>query len=151
MPPKPAPKVSEPLTGYAEVGKRASKASALPLSPKQTAFLREALNELSELDEYADELHLTPPAQAAKEAARAFLQVAVREVPRAYSVSLWEEGAVVVYAQGKKGFRVSVYFDAAESPSCYVTSPPNKGIGKYHFSLAEESANERVFAALRKI
>lgn len=152
MPPKPDPRIAEPLTGYAvESAKRAARAPIAPLNAKQTALLREALDDLTELDEYAEELNLTPPAQAAKEAAREFLLMAVREVPRRYAVSLWEEGAVVVYAQGNKGFRVSVYFDADESSSCYVTCPPNKGIGKHHFSLTEENANKRVFDALRSL
>lgn len=151
MSPKPNSQVSDPSAGYAEAAGQAAKSAAVPLTAQQQAYLREVLEDLSELDEYAAELDLPPPDPAAKEAARVFLHEAMREAPRDYAVSPWNDGSVIVYAQGKKGFRVSVYFETDGSAVCFVARLNLKKSEERHFSPAEKVANEWVFEALRKL
>ena len=86
--------------------------------------LANALAELEELDDYAAENELTPPAPAAKKFAREILEVLAARAPRHYSVSLWEEGDVIVYS-GNTEWRVSIYCRADGGAACYVSSPNN--------------------------
>ena len=151
MPPKPNPQVSEPLAGYAHTGKQAEKAAIAQAGVKQAAFLREALDDLAELDEYAAELNMPPPSTVAKESARAFVEKAVCEVPFRYAISPWDEGKVVVYAQDKQRLRVSAYFNAEGGVSGYITC--SKGIGnkKRHFSQVDKDATAWLFDALQHL
>lgn len=151
MPPKPALEVSEPSAGYAESAVRPVKPAAVPLSTGQQAYLDEALADLADLDEHAAELDMPPPDPSAKKAARAFLPKAVREAPRDYAVSPWGDGSVIVFAQGKKGFRVSVYFETDGSAVCHIIRPRFEQSEKRHFSPAEEVACEWVFEAFRNV
>ncbi len=86
--------------------------------------LANALTELEELDDYATESGLTPPAPVAKKFAREILGVLAARAPRHYSVSLWEGGDVVVYS-GNTEWRVSIYCRADGGAACYVSSPNN--------------------------
>ena len=86
--------------------------------------LANALTELEELDDYAAENELTPPAPAAKKFAREILGVLAARAPRHYSVSLWEGGDVIVYS-GNTEWRVSIYCRADGGAACYVSSPNN--------------------------
>ena len=151
MPTKPNPQVSEPSAGYAEAFERAADVRAVPLTAQQQDFLREALVDFEELEEEAREEGLPAPAPAAKKAALAFLHTVVREVPRPYAVSMWDKGAVVVYTQGAKGFRVSVYFEANGSAACIVTRRDPEQSETRLFPSSEKVANEWVFDALRKL
>ena len=151
MSPKPNPQIAEPLAGYADPTVRTAKARAVPLTARQQTYLREALVDFAELEEAAKEEGLPAPAPAAKEAALTFLHSVVREVPRPYAVGMWEQGEVVVGTQGKKGFRVDVYFEADGSAMCFVTRRNLKQSEERHFSPTETVANEWVFDALRKL
>ena len=151
MPTKPNPQVAEPGESYVEAAVRAVKPAVVPLTAQQQAYLREGLAELSELDEYAAEKSVPPPAPAAIEAARAFLHKAVREVPRRYGLCPWERGEVVVFARGATGYGVDVFFNAEGGASCFVTRPDSTENKKRRFSPAEEVAGEWVFDALREI
>ena len=154
MSPKPNLKVSEPLAGYEQVGNQKAKAPVARSSVKPAAFLREALDDLTELDEYAEELDMPPPSQVAKESARAFVEKAVREVPRPYTVSPWDDGKVIVSTLGAKGFAVSIYFNAKGGASCYVvfpTRPKNDKNAVRHYSQAGRVANKWVFDSLRNL
>lgn len=156
MPPKPDPKVAEPSAsdGYAEAIEQAAKAPVVQSSVGPAAFLREALDELAELDEYAEELDMPPPSTVAKEAARAFVEKAVREVPRSYTVSPWDGGKVIVSTRGKKGCGVGIYFNAEGGASFYnvlPTRPKNKRNAARHYSQANRVANRWVFNVLREL
>ena len=151
MSPKPAPKIAEPSVGYAAPSVHTAKSPAVPLTAEQQNFLHEVLEELSELDEYTAELDIPPPDPSAKEAARAFLHEAMREAPRSYAVSPWSDGSVIVYAQGKKGFRVSVYFETDGNAICHIIRPRLEQSEKRHFSPAERVANKWVFEAFRNL
>lgn len=151
MSPKPNPQIAEPLAGYAAPAVRPAKDRAVPLTAEQHTYLREAMVDFEELEQEAQEEGLPAPAPAAKEAALAFLHSVVREVPRPVAVSMWEEGEVVVSAQGKKGFRVDVYFEADGSAMCFVTRRNLEHSEERHFSPTETVACEWVFDALRKL
>lgn len=153
MPPKPNSQVTEPLAGYAQVGKHAPKAMMMPSSESQAAFLREALDDMAELDEYADELDLPPPSPIAKESALAFLEKVVREVPRSYTVSPWDGGEVIV-STGGDGVGVGIYFNAQGGASCHIVYPnrPKRMRDAIrHYAKASRVANKWVFDALRKL
>ena len=151
MPTKPDPQVSEPAAGYAQALERAADVRAVPLTAQQQDFLREALEDLAELDEYAAELDMPAPDPAAIEAAREFLHQAVRAVPRSYSVSPWGDGSVIVNAQGKKGFSVNVSFETNGSAVCFVGRLNLEQSEERHFSPAQKVANEWVFRAVREL
>ena len=152
---KPAPRIAEPQAsaGYAEVIERPVKTAVLPSGVKPEVFLREALDDLAELDEYAQELDMPPPSPVAKESARAFVEKAVREVPRSYTVSPWDKGKVIVSTSEKEGFGVGIYFNAEGGASCYVihpTRPKNKRNSVRHYAQSSRVANNWVFNALRR-
>ena len=154
MTPKPDPRIAEPLTGYAQAGKREATRPFASPNPKQTDFLREALDDLAELDEYAEELDMPPPSPVAKESARAFVEEAVREVPRSYTVSPWDDGKVIVSTRGRKGFGIGIYFNAEGGASCYVifpTRPKNDKDAVRHYSQAGRVANKWVFDSIRRL
>ena len=151
MPSKPDPRIGEPSAGYADATVRVQKPAAASLTARQQKFLHEVLEELAELDEYTAELDIPPPDPSAKEAARTFLHEAMREAPRSYAVSPWSDGSVIVYAQGKKGFRVSVYFETDGSAACHIIRPRLEQSEKRHFSPAERVANKWVFKAFRNL
>ena len=151
MDPKPNPKIAEPSAGYADALERAVDPGIAPLTAGQQGFLREVMVDFEELEEEAKEKDLPPPAPAAKKAALAFLHAVVREVPRPYAAGMCDGGAVVVCAQGAKGFRVDVYFEADGDAMCFVTRPSLEQSEERDFSPAEEVACEWVFDALRKL
>ena len=112
--------------------------------------LNEALEDLADLDDYAREKSLPPPAPLAKESAREFLRKVAREIPRCYAVSPWDGGKVVVHTRDAKGFGVGVYFNAEGGASCYVTRPKGGGGDKEnHYSRLSGFPDEFVLAALR--
>ena len=150
MHPKPNLKVAEPLAGYAEASVQTEVARS-PLTARQQDFLREVLDDLAELGEYAAELDMPAPDPAAVEAARMFLHQAVRAVPRSYGVSPWGDGSVIVNAQGKKGFSVNVSFETNGSAVCFIARQNLKQSEERHFSPAEKAANKWVFDAFRKL
>ena len=113
--------------------------------------LDEALADLADLDDYAREKSLPPPASLAKESAQKFLRKVVREVPRCYAVSPWDGGKVVVHTRGAKGFGVGVYFNAEGGASCYVTRPGVEGNEEHHYSRLSGFPNEFILAALREL
>ena len=115
------------------------------------AALDEALADLADLDDYAKEKSLPPPAPLAKESAQEFLRKVVREVPRCYAVSPWDGGKVVVHTRGAKGFGVGVYFNAEGGASCYVTRPGVEGNEEHHYSRLSGFPNEFILAALREL
>ena len=151
MPTKPNPQVAETGESYVEAAVRAVKPAAVPLTAQQQAYLSEALADLADLDEYAKEISMPPPAPATIEAARAFLHKAVREAPRRYALCPGERGEVVVFAQGARGFRVSVDFEADGSALCFVIRPDSAENKKRRFPCAEEAACEWVFDSMREM
>ena len=153
---KPASRIAEPQAsaGYAEVIERPVKTGAQPSGVKPETFLREALDDLAELDEYAQELDMPPPSPVAKESARAFVEKAVREVPRSYTVSPWDKGKVIVSTSEKEGVGVGIYFNAEGGASCYVihpTRPKNRRNSVRHYVQSSRVANNWVFNALRQL
>ena len=156
MTPKPDPRIAEPSAsaGYAETIEQPAPAKSAPLTAKQQSFLREALDDLAQLDEYAEELDMPPLSPVAKESARAFVEQAVREVSRSYTVSPWDDGKVIVSTQGAKGFAVGIYFNAQGGASCYVifpTRPKNDKDAVRHYSQAGRVANKWVFDSIRRL
>ena len=152
MNPKPASKVADPGVGYAEPAGRAAKsATAPPLTAEQQSILREVLADLAELDEYAAETYMPPPAPVALEAARAFVHQAVREAPRHYSVCPLPEGTAVVYTQSKNKIRVDICFDADGSASCFINHPRSTETEIHQFYPAAKVANKEVFDVLREM
>ena len=145
---KPHPRIGEPHARYAEIAGQPA-AALLSLSAEQEAYLRESMEDFKELDADAKEAGLPPPAPNAKRAALAFLQQAVREVPRYYAVSLQNEGTVVVYTQDEQILRVSVYFRAEGGVSCYVLRPDNTENERRHFPQMDKTAAQWIFTALR--
>lgn len=149
---KPNPLTAAPIGDPADVGMAETAVpGAASLSAEQEAALREALEDLAGLDEYAAEKSLPPPASAAKQAAQAFLRQAVREAPRRYAVCPWSAGAVVVYTRGAEGFGADIFFGAGGDASCYVSRPEEQGDEEHHYPQAGQVANERIFAALRNL
>ena len=151
MNPKPDPEIAEPDAGYAETAGQAPKPAAPPLTAEQQGFLREVLEDLAELDEYAAELDVPPPAPVALEAAKAFLHQAVREAPRHYAVCPWTEGTAVVYTQSKNKYRVDICFDADGSASCFISRPESTQTDIREYSSAAKVANKEVFDVLREM
>lgn len=142
---------ADPAEGVADIDMDTAAAAASPLNAEQKAALQEALEDLAELNEYAAELDLPPPAPATKEAARVFLHAAAQKVPRCYAISPWEERTVVVYTQEKPGFRADIFFDDQGGASCLITRPENKKCEQRHYPKADQVANEWVFDALRNL
>ena len=151
MNPKPNPHISEPDAGYAEAVVRPLKPAVAPLTAQQQVYLREVLEDLADLDEYAAEKDVPPPAPVALEAARTFLHQAVLEAPRRYAVCPWTEGAMVVFTQGAKGYRVDISFDADGGASCLILHPRSKETDIHRYSPAAKVANKWVFDALRQM
>ena len=89
-------------------------------------FLAAALEELADLDAYAAEVALPPPAPMARKAARKLLEKLVRMAPREYDLSPWENGGVVVYSCGGPGRRVSILCDERGEASYLVIHPDPK-------------------------
>ena len=114
-------------------------------------FLSEALEELGELEEYAAESELSPPAPLAKESARKFLRKVVRESPRCYAVSPWDGGKVVVHTRDAKGSGIGVYFSAEGGASCYVTVAGEGRNRRAHYDSARDLPDSFVLEALRKL
>ena len=152
MNPKPDPKVADPGVGYAQAAERAPKsAAAPPLTAEQQSILREVLADLAELDEYAAEHDVPPPAPAALEAATAFVHKAVREAPLRYAVCPWTDGAMIVFKQSAKGHRVDIFFDADGSALCFISRPESTQTETRQYSPAAEVANKEVFDVLREM
>ena len=111
--------------------------------------LTESLNELEELDNYATEEELSPPSPIAKELAKKILKKITLELPRDYSVSLWEDGDVVIYTAGA-GWRVSVFCRTNGGASLYVNSP-NENDHEEHYQSAQNMHIGSIIAALNNI
>ncbi len=111
--------------------------------------LDNALNELAELDDYAAESELTPPVPAAKKFAREILGILTSRAPRHYSVSLWEDGDVVIYS-GNTEWRVSVYCRADGGAAFYVSSPNNHDHDS-EYQLAQDMPVDPIIDTLNKI
>ena len=150
MPPTPDPKIAEPSAGYAETAVRVEK-EAEPLTVEQQVYLSEALEDLAEMDEYAAELNIAPPAPVALAAAKAFLQQAVREAPRRYAICPAPECAAVVYKQDAHQLRVDIFFDPDGSASCYINRPRSTKSDIRHYSPAAKVANKEIFDVLREM
>ena len=86
-------------------------------------YLDEALQDLDDLEAENREEGLPPPAPEARRMARHILEQVAREFPRYYSVSPWEDGAVVLGAGGGKGHRLSVCCRADGSVFVLVIRP----------------------------
>lgn len=112
--------------------------------------LNEALSELAELDNYAKEEELTPPSPVAKKFACDILNKLTQETLHNYSVSLWEDGDVVIYSVGA-GWRISIYSRANGGASLYVTSPDKQHDYESHYQLAQDMPISIVGDALKKI
>ena len=111
--------------------------------------LAEAMSELAELDDYAIEEELMPSSPTAKTLAKNILDQLTSELPRDYSISLWEDGDVVVYSGGN-GWRVNVFCRTNGGASLYVTSPDNRA-DEHHYQLARDMPISLVVEALKKI
>lgn len=111
--------------------------------------LNEALSELTELDEYADEEGLTKPSSVAKQFAENLLTKLIQERPHSYSVSLWEDGDVVVYTTGE-GWRISVYCRADGGASFYFNSPDERD-QESHYQKAQDMPIPLITGTLKKM
>ena len=111
--------------------------------------LNEALAELAELDDYAKDEELTSPSPVAKDFAKQILEKFARELPRYYSVSLWEDGDVVI-AAGESSWRISIYCRANGGASLYVNSP-HENDSEHHYQLAKDLPVDLITDALKKI
>ena len=112
-------------------------------------YFHNALNELAELDDYAEESGLTPPSPVAKKFAREILGILTSRAPRHYSVSLWEDGDVVIYS-GNTEWRVSVYCRADGGAAFYVSSPNNHDHDS-EYQLAQDMPVDPIIDTLNKI
>lgn len=158
MNPKPDHRIAEPSAsaGYAAALERPAEGCvdldvAMPLGSEAKAALEESLEDWEGLDQEADESNLPRPALVAKKAAWKFLHAVVREVPRYYAVSMWDEGTVVVHTQDAKERRIDVLFDAKGGAECFLTSPEGGDDIECYYAQAEQIDNEQVFAILRKM
>ena len=111
--------------------------------------LNEALAELAELDDYAKDEELTSPSPVAKDFAKQILEKFARELPRYYSVSLWEDGDVVI-AAGESSWRISIYCRANGGASLYVNSP-HENDSEHHYQLAKDLPVDLITDALKKV
>ena len=112
-------------------------------------FLAEALDELAELDDCAEEDEFAPPSPIAKNLARKLLEELTRELPRYYAVSLWEDGDVVIYAVGS-GWRVNIFCRTNGGASFYVNSPDKRDY-EGHYETASDMPIALIFDALKKL
>lgn len=148
---EPDPPVALPAEGVADAGINSAGTRVARPNAEQRTALREALEDLAEIDEEADELGLPPASPVAKQSARTFLRQAARKAPCCYAISPWDKGAVVVYAQNQQGSRVDIFFDANGSASCYVNHPRHQSDEEHHYTQAKQMANEWIFAILRNL
>lgn len=112
-------------------------------------FFTEALAELEELDDYATEEELSPPSPITRNLVRKILRELTLKLPRNYSVSLWEDGDVVIYSGGA-GWRVSIYCRANGGAALYVNTPDGHDY-ESQYQLAQDMPLELVIDALEKI
>ena len=112
-------------------------------------YLEEALQDLDEVGEYAEEDGLDPPSSVAKEIAKEFIQKLVYKKPRVYDTSLWEDGDIVVYASGN-GYRVSIYCRANGGASLYVNTS-ERTESAHHYPEARKLPFSLIVDALSKI
>ena len=116
---------------------------------KSRESLTESLSELEELENYATEEELLPPSPIAKELAKKILKKITFELPHDYSVSLWEDGDVVVYSAGAD-WRTSFFCRANGGASIYVTSPDDSDY-EIHYKQAENMPMTDIIDAFKKI
>ncbi len=115
----------------------------------QENSFRNALSELEELDDYAKEENIAPPSPVAKELALGILKKLTSALPLDYSVSLWEDGDVVVYFAGA-GSRVNLFCRTNGGASYYVNTPDHRDY-EGHYQSADDMDMMSVMDALRKI
>ena len=108
-----------------------------------------ALDELAELDNYAIEEGLSPPSPVARQLAKNVLIKLASELPRNYTISLWEDGDVVIYSTGA-GRRVSVYCRADGGVAFYVNSPDGSDY-EGHYQSGQDMPMDIIIDALQKI
>lgn len=140
---------ADPAEEAADIGMQTAETGAAPPNAAQRDALRESLEELAEIDEYAEEKVLPPPAAVAKKSARAFLKKVAPKIPRYYAVSPWEKGEVVVHTQSANGLRMDVFFNADGGASCYFIRPGSKGNEEHHYAHAKHLSYELIFSVLR--
>ena len=114
-------------------------------------FLSEALEELGELEEYAAESELPPPAPLAKESARRILEKVTREVPLYYSVSPGESGKVAIQVADKRKNGVMILCNASGGASCYVSMADERQNRRAHYDSAGALPDSFVLEALREL
>ena len=114
-------------------------------------FLSEALEELGELEEYAAESELPPPAPSAVESARRILEKVTREVPLYYSVSPGEDGDVAIQVADNHKNGVMILCNAEGGASCYVSMAGEGQNRRAHYDSARDLPDSFVLEALRKL
>ncbi len=117
---------------------------------KAEKCLAAARGELAELDGYAAEEEMPPPSSAAKKTADILLRQLARKLPRDYAVSLWEDGDVIVFSSGGRGWRVSVYCRANGGASFYVSRPDGHE-RESHYQSAGDLPVAGVIGAIREM
>ena len=142
MPPKPDPKVSEPLTGYAEAVEQAVEARA---DPDVVA----SFEEFDELDEDAVQMEMEPPSRAVKQTAKRILTELTREFPRYYAVSPDEDGGIAIEAVGEAG-RVLVICDKAGVACFTIINGKNVRI-RYDHEASNDLLDDFIRSKMEKL
>ena len=114
-------------------------------------FLSEALEELGELEEYAAESELPPPAPSAVESARRILEKVTREAPLYYSVSPGEDGDVAIQVADNHKNGVMILCNAEGGASCYVSMADESQNRHAHYDSAGALPDSFVLEALREL
>lgn len=110
----------------------------------------EALEELAELDDYADEIDFPKPTSAAKQMARQIADKLCAAVPRYYSFAPWEGGGVVCQYNGAKGYGVTIYCDHDGGASLFVMHPGGC-VYRHRCEHSEEMPLGDIINALKEI
>ena len=108
---------------------RAKRAPTAPLP--MPAELVEAIAELDDVADYADEIEVETPSTAAFDNARRLLKAMYRISPRQYSVYPMPDGYIAIDARGRKGRIAVVMCGSDGGVLCLVTSDGNHRRARY--------------------
>lgn len=108
---------------------RAKRAPTAPLP--MPAELAEAIAELDDVADYADEIEVETPSSTAFDNARRLLKAMYRISPRQYSVYPMPDGYIAIDARGRKGRIAVVMCGSDGGVLCLVTSEGNHRRARY--------------------
>lgn len=118
--------------------------------PAARKYLSDAREQIADLDDYAAETEMPPPSPVAKALAARLLDKIVPAVPRYYGISPWEDGDVVIQANGAKNHSVSVCCRATGGASLYVVRPEGC-VHERHYRPPETITAGEITEALKQM